>query len=130
MAKPANGTPLNAAGALYSGIINAYGFFEGSGTTAVDSKAGNDAVVSSGLWATSGGDPILTIASPTAAPVVPATPISFDGTQSFSIAFGGNQSAADNNGMFLGDNTTTNTALWLHNGLFAFRNFGANNDFT
>ncbi len=125
MAKPASGTALNTGSAYYSLLANCWALLEGTGTTSVDSKVSNVLTLSSsGNWGTNAaGDNAIVLAAATATPLGLASAVTLVDTNSWSIAWGGKELAADSNGMILGDNTVTSDFIWFQNGTaLSFRN--------
>lgn len=133
MAKPASGTALDTGHALYTNLTHAYGCLEGSGTTSVDSKGGNDLTLSgSGLWSSDGDGPTLVNTSNTNnSPLTPASAISFTTQQDWSMAWRAKQTSNDDNGMIVGDPSGSTNYLWMRGSSYLrFVNANSANNFT
>lgn len=114
MAKPASGTALDSGHPLFSQLTHVWAFLEGSGTTSADSKGSNDLTLdASTSWDTSADGAVLSMATALSAPASLGTPVVFDGTQSWSIAFSAKQDADGTAGMVLGDNTNNDANIWF-----------------
>lgn len=92
--KPAAGTPLDPAHALYSHLTAAgsavWGMLEGTGTTSADSSGnGNTLTLSTGAsWSSDATGPKIALTG-NANPLPLTSAITYDGNQSYSIAFRG-----------------------------------------
>lgn len=134
MAKPASGTGLDTGHSLYTDLEAVYGLLEGTGSTSADSFGSNHLTLSgSGLWGSDGDGPILALTNNADnKPAELATRIGFNGTVSFSIAFGAKQTTSNTDGMVMGDPDSAEPYVWFNGGnyLRVKADNGANADFT
>lgn len=130
--KPASGTALDTGHALYTSLEAVWGLLEGSGTSTADSKGTNTGTLSgSGLWSTDANGPIIHETSASDTRGVTVTQFAFNGSESFSLAFGGKQTSSDNNGMVAGDPNGVLNYIWWRGGNYLRMNAaGATTDFT
>ncbi len=113
MAKPASGTTLDTGSSFYASLASAWAFLEGTGASSADSKGSNTLTLNSGSWSTdSAGDACWHVASAAANPVALTSAIAYTGSSAWSIAFRCKLDTNNNNGMLLGNNSSSRY-IWL-----------------
>ncbi len=104
--KPVSGTALDTGHALYTSLLAAWGFLEGSGNS-IDSKGSNNLTLSGGAWGTDGaGDACYSVSTAAASPCALTSTINLAGTSSWSVAWRAQKNANDIQGMVYGNNDT------------------------
>ena len=117
MSKPAPGTPLDPANPLYTSLVAAWCFSEGSGSSSADCAAGHDLTLSAGVaWTTNGAsEPILTFDGTATTPTSFTPQLHFLKTESWSVAWRGKTAAASGSkGMLFGAVGGGNDFAWMN----------------